>query len=205
MSRKLPTANDPNNLAEWSVKWLRLNLYCASLQGLAEQAAIFTDAWFRNLAGHRHLILTGETGCGKTHTAESVFKWVRAARFDSWYFGYRSAPPRVEWVEFAQLASLDSREFKIWLDDQGSIRHQRGTDLLFVEDLGAEIDQFKSGEGAERLRELMNEFKNRWLFITTNVPKELWGTTWDKRVEDRLHRSSVIVDLSAVKAYSLRP
>lgn len=110
-------------------------------------------------------------------------------------------PPKVEFVEFASLAFLETEEFRLRLAEWSD--KDKGTDLMFLEDIGPEVDRFKTGEPTERLREVLNSLKNKWLVTTTNVPISEWERRWDGRVMDRLLRNSVIVDISGVPSYQL--
>jgi DNA replication protein DnaC len=104
----------------------------------------------------------------------------------------------VEFVEWAKIVALEPIEFRIWLAGM------EDCDLLCLEDIGAEVDRFKSGEPYERLRELLNEFKRNFLFITTNLMPEQWGDKWDKRIADRLMRDSEIFAMRETESYANR-
>ena len=97
------------------------------------------------------------------------------------------------------MASVAFLEYQEW---RAFVASLDDVDLLFLEDAGAEVDKFKAGEPIERLREILNEFKHKWLFVTTNVMPEQWGQKWDARIADRFFRNSSVVTLRDTKPYS---
>lgn len=182
---------------EWVEKWLRFDAYSKPLRGTVEDIYAFVQRWIRNKDGPKHFIITGETGCGKSHLASRVARFVKGARITIWENKSRAKIPDYSWIEFAAIADMERQDFKNWL------RAQEDVDIIFIEDAGAEVDRFKNGECAERLREIFNEFQRRWIFLTTNIPQEKWAQHWDSRVEDRFHRNSIISDLGKVRPYSV--
>jgi DNA replication protein DnaC len=163
---------------------------------MADLATEWARGFFdRNSNGRKLAVLCGPTGVGKTHTAERLFTWSKRLSVSAWECGNWGHPPKIEWVEWGQIVFLDAKEFKAWMDGI------MDTDLIFIEDVGAEVDRFKSGEPAERLREVLNEFKNKWAFITSNVLPENWKAKWDERVTDRLMRNSSVMVLRETDSY----
>jgi DNA replication protein DnaC len=167
---------------------------------MADAAQRFAG-WFchRRPDRPRLMALVGQRGCGKTHCAEKLYRFASSASVTL----YRDLllwphPPRIEFVEWASICFLDSTAFREWLNGQ------EGTDLIFIEDLGCELDRFKSKEPTERLREVLNLMKNRYVFATTNVPPERWASVWDLRVADRLMRNSQVVELKGLGSYAAR-
>ena len=167
-----------------------------------QTTADVVEKWAANVVKRhqerRHLIIVGDFGIGKTRIAERLLEWIRAVRVKLWP-RYWPKVPKVEFVEFGAVAFLETGEFKNWLADQSDLNH--GTDILFLEDIGAEVDRFKSGEPTERLREIFNAFKGKWMVVTTNVPVDHWEARWDGRVMDRMFRNSVIADMSTVPSF----
>lgn len=134
-------------------------------------------------------ILSGPVGTGKSHIANRVHRWVRAVRFAAWRPKGWVRPPTIEFYEWAQIVTLKEEEFRMWL------KLMDETDLMFLEDVGAEVDRFKTSEPTERFRQVLNDFRSKWLFVTTNVYPEQWGDRWDIRVQDRLMRGATSVTL----------
>lgn len=183
---------------EWQVKWLNLDA-TFEVQQAADAVQRFTGRFALRSNGHRHFVLAGDTGTGKTHMAGKVYRWASAMRVWLWSDQRTWAhPPRVELADWGKIVALESEEFRTWLGDLNSC------DLLCLEDIGAEVDRFKTGEPAERLRELLNDFKSNFLFITTNIMPEQWGEKWDKRIADRLMRDSEIFALRETESYAAR-
>ena len=149
----------------------------------------------------KHLILAGPSGVGKTHTSSALRKFAMAARVYAWSKGFWPHPPRIEWVEWAAICDLDKQGFRSWIDGQKPDGVRPGTSLLFLEDIGCEVDQYKTGEPTERLRQLFNEFKDQFLVVTTNIKPDDWEKKWDVRVSDRLRRNSEIVVLTETKSF----
>lgn len=170
---------------QWQQKWLDLENRSDEIQRMADDVAGWSKRFFNHNKDRRTIILAGKVGIGKTHTAERMYRWSKLIAITAWDSGNWPSPPRIEWTEWAKVAFLGPVEFRAWLDGLTD------TSLLFLEDIGAEVDRFKSGEPTERLREVLNEFKNRWMFITTNIMPEEWKPKWDERVADRLMRNSV--------------
>ncbi len=186
---------------DWQRKWLRLD----STRPQVQTAADDVEKWAARFSRCKrektgHLVIVGDYGVGKTEMAERMQEWVRGIRVSLWPKFWPKIP-RVEFIEFGHVAFLETVEFKNWLSDNTEV--DKGTDLMFLEDIGAEVDRFKTGEPTERLREIFNAFKNKWLVVTTNVPVKQWESRWDGRVMDRLLRNSVIVDMSGVPSYQV--
>lgn len=189
-TRKLPL-NSP-----WQRKWIDLEVRTAEIQVMADEVSGWAKRFFNNVRERRIMTIIGLVGVGKTHTAEKMFQWAKAISITAWDGGNWPHPPRIEWVEWGKVAFLDHKEFQRWMDGTFDI------DLLFIEDIGAEVDRYKSGEPTERLREVLNEFKNKWIFITTNVFPEDWKIKWDERVADRLMRNSTMAVLRESKSFA---
>lgn len=169
------------------------------IQALADAAQEFAILFFNRAPGQRHLIIAGHNGVGKTHVAESLYRWANAIKIDSflkWKTG--SQVPRIEKFEWAKVVSLETSEFRLWLLDRSE------TQLLFLEDVGAEVDRFKTSEPIERLRQVLDDFKNKFLVITTNFGPDEWETKFDLRVADRLLRHSKIITLTETPSFAAR-
>jgi len=76
------------------------------------------------------------------------------------------------------------------------------SDLLIVDDIGAENDPWKIC--ADKLCQVMSRREKRFTVITTNIQPAQWAQVFDDRINDRLLRNSVVVDISNVKSYSIR-
>ena len=76
-------------------------------------------------------------------------------------------------------------------------------EVLFLDDIGAEADRFKSRESTAILCDLLGAREMRFTFITTNIHRDKWEEHWDMRVADRLARNDAAhVDLSHLKPFN---
>lgn len=142
----------------------------------------FAFAWFRNEPA-KFRVIVGDVGLGKTHVSRRLVGWARAVAFERWArtriggelptVAYKAArilsPKKCPEAAFAEC--MDELE---------------AASMVIVDDIGTEIDGFKTGEPAERLCHILNRLEDRYLWLTTNKSVDIWSTTWDKRVEDRL-------------------
>lgn len=168
------------------------------VQNLADEACTWRKRFAQNKKERgQHFLICGNSGTGKTHVSERLYRWCRSVAISLWDMSFWPKPPRVEMFEWSKVVFLNADEWKRWLDDRGD------TGVLFLEDIGAEVDRFKTGEPTERLRELLNDFKHRWMFITTNVMPEKWSAKWDERVADRLLRDTQVFVIRGIDRYTL--
>jgi len=68
-------------------------------------------------------------------------------------------------------------------------------DILFLDDIGAESDKYKSAENVDALCQLLSRRERKWTLVTTNFRTEQWDQQFDARVADRLMRNSIVCDL----------
>jgi DNA replication protein DnaC len=146
--------------------------------------------------GAKLLVISGQSGTGKTHVAERMKGLASRLGISLWETGQWSNPPLSLLDEWAPVAALEYRDYREWLEELSRI------DIVFLEDVGAETDRFKSSEPTERLREVLNACKNKWLMVTTNLLPEQWPVKWDERVADRFMRESKVVTLRNVPRYT---
>lgn len=105
--------------------------------------------------------------------------------------------PSITFVEWSEIAVEDKR------DDDLLFQEATKSDILLLDDIGSEIDKFKTNEPKERLRRLLGEREGKYTAITTNIPQENWNSVWDDRVEDRLLRgNAIVVDLFGIPRFS---
>lgn len=183
----------------WQRRWLDLEVTNPELQSAADDLAQWwRDFTRRDRVALRHVMLIGQSGTGKTRMAERMNFLASRSAIWCWEQKWWPAPPRIVWVEWAKIASLPQDEFKRWCDGMCDVG------LIFLEDVGAEIDKFKSAESTERFREVMNDCKNKWLFITSNVMPEHWSSRWDERIADRLLRNSRVIALRETPRYDFK-
>lgn len=182
----------------WQQKWLRLDNVAPELQKLADEAEAFAGRWFKNDTRKSLLVIVGKFGTGKTHTAKSIFKFcslASMAAFETKKWGEHKFPicTFLSWPEVAN--ELAEKQFGA-IDD--AIEHE----LVILDDIGAENDPWKVC--SDRLCQVLSKRERKFSVVTTNVSPENWTERFDGRINDRLLRNSVVVDISAVKSYAMR-
>lgn len=171
---------------EWQRKWLRLDAVSSDVQKMANEVQAYTKR-FSNRGTNRLLVVSGNTGGGKTHVARCIEDWASAVAITLWTTGKWNKPPVVDFVNWSSVVELEQREWT------GFISDCERTDLLILDDVGSETDPFKSGKPIERLRYVLSRREMRWTVITTNVGPADWTARWDARVTDRLMRDSQVI------------
>ena len=66
-------------------------------------------------------------------------------------------------------------------------------DVLFLDDIGAETEKYKTGESVDALCQVLSRREDKWTMITTNIDPMNWSQRFDVRVADRLNRHSAII------------
>lgn len=190
---------------DWQRKWLELQITHPDVRKLAGTAATFGARWFNRLHGKRWCVVSGDVGTGKSHVSRRVCRWARLVAFDAWRLSWHvvtgEALPTVvgfNWLEYASPERCDGSQ---WLDFLGTVEE---SSWAFIDDIGTETDQYRTGVPAQRLCELLNVCEGKFLWMTTNLPASLWEEKWDKRVEDRL-LTAEIVEVNAPSYRSERP
>lgn len=173
----------------WQKRWLGLTYHHPDVQRLANECESFAKRFMSRQQDHRLLVLVGRTGVGKTACARQIFRW---SRHVSSYCVEQKLWPKaptgifVPWAEVADTKT-NFNEMLQTLKDEA---------LVVIDDIGSEIDQFKSGQPTERLRLLLSERANKFTIVTTNVPPRQWVQRWEERVADRLFRGSKLVEIN---------
>lgn len=148
--------------------------------------------WFRNGAPSK-LILTGQSGCGKTELAKNLARFAVSAALSAWDRGFYSGPPSISFIYWPDICSKLEEPCNHMTD---VLQDACTASLSIIDDIGAESDRYKSGKPTEALCYLLTRRQDfGQTLLTTNVLPSLWDTRWDARVEDRLHRNSVICDM----------
>ena len=175
----------PPKSASWRAKYLSLDEGHHDQVGvLAKTAEGFMNRMLRDLRDRgTWLVISGQTGCGKSHVARKVARFWDLHKIEAWSNGWILGDhlPNAEFVTWPIACEAPRDEWKEWL--QG-IRCAR---VVLFDDVGSESDRFRSGEPAERLREALEATERKWVIITTNIKPCNWAARFDQRVADRLH------------------
>ena len=181
---------------KWQKKWLDLDVVSPAIQELATEAESFCGKWMDNNVEKSLLIIVGNYGSGKTHTAKRIFKFCMAASmnaYDSGKWGRYRVPTSVfiPWPE--ATTAFANKEF-------GLVGDALDADLTILDDVGAENDPWKVS--TDRLCQILSRRETKFTVLTTNVASAHWNEKFDGRINDRLFRNSVIVDLTDVPSYA---
>lgn len=187
----------------WQEKWLALELRDGPTRRLADNVQWFCGRWFRNARGAHVLILAGRPGCGKTHAMKGAHRFARAAAYPAAEMAFWRWPATIQWEQWPERSrAIVEAGAGFRMADQ--LADAMAADLLFVDDLGAESDKFRTGETTDALCQLLSRRERKWTLATTNYPPHEWENRFDARVADRLFRNSLICDLSDAQSYSTR-
>lgn len=161
--------------------------------------ARWTEAWIKAAATNdaaaksKWMVLSGSPGCGKTHAIKAAYRFLRDHNGMLWPRYYRS-PVNVVCYTWSRIVGLGPLS---WNDIEEEVRAAK---IVLVDDIGSEVDRYKSGEPAERLRSFLELAAPKWLAMTTNVLRKDFAHTFDARVQSRLERA-VCLDLVGVPDY----
>lgn len=153
-----------------------------------------TEAWCarvrRNDRASLFMVVSGTFGCGKSHCLSAAARYVRAIYMDVW--------PTL-WPKPIAVASIEFPRFVHEIVVNDNREHYEDVceaDAVFIDDIGAEEDRFRSGAPARVLGDLLGALERKFVFIATNIEPNSWRTRWDGRVEDRLlRRNSTVCNL----------
>jgi DNA replication protein DnaC len=192
----MPDIQNPLATA-WQRKWLAMETTHAKLQWLATESERFCKRFLNRTRAKRQFVIQGDSGNGKTHVARRIQSWARHMSMFV-YDGLMTwdKPPTVMFVSWPSVADgFKEGEF-------GILKDLLETDLLIIDDLGAESD--KSQIACDKLCQVLSHRSEKhWTVITTNIGPEMWPAKFDQRVADRLIRDSVFIELNGVPSYAL--
>lgn len=160
----------------------------------ASRLGKFTEAWIKAAAQDKRdkgtwMVLAGPPGAGKTHSLKAAYKFLANHAVDLMHESYWRSPPNILWATWSRVVSLDKDEWEDWLYDL------RRSSIIILDDVGSEVDKYKTGEPAERLRVVLDIAEHRWMLISTNVMPKQWETAFDRRVHSRL-QPAVVLDMT---------
>lgn len=167
--------------------WLRLEPLANPEWMTAMKATLkLLNAWYANDRSMPRLIIVGDAGSGKTTLAQGAWKVASVHGAEAWSEGGWPRPSTATCHRWSEL-----------LDSRGDVFDDAcRSDFAVIDDIGAEVDQFRAGALTEKLAGLLEHRRAKFSVITTNIPRAQWASRWDKRVESRLHHKSVIVQLA---------
>lgn len=161
---------------------------------MATESEAFCSRFFLNESKDRLLVLAGDPGCGKTHTAKAIHKWSSRASIGAWQAGAWDDVPSTAFVNFSDIAS------ELRQRDTSSVVDMKSVDLLVLDDIGSEVDPFR--DVAMVLCQVLNARAKKFTVVTTNIEQAKWSECYDRRISDRLLRNSVVVDLFGIPSYA---
>lgn len=144
------------------------------------------------------LVMAGTNGTGKTHLAKAVRDYIRAVGCGKQFI---IAPDKIGYLDcvfWHWPALLDTLKNGGWdvVDDMFE------TMVLIIDELGGGHDP--SQVGTDKLCQVLSRREKKWTLVTTNVLPMNWQQAFDLRIASRLHRNSILMDLTDVPDYSLR-
>ena len=185
---------------EWQRKWLKLDCVHPKIQELADEAEAFAKRFYRrDLKSPTLLVMFGAPGCGKTHVLEAVYNFCNRAGFSAWEAGFwpfREGAPQSRLFRWPEICS-ERDAGQSWHLDSATT-----AGMLAIDDIGAEDDPFR--KHVNILCQILSRRERKFTVVTTNIDPSAWKEKFDPRVDDRLLRNSVVVNLSAVESYSHR-
>lgn len=156
----------------------------AKVRLLAKEAESFVKRCAlnkRNLS--TWFVISGPTGTGKSTVAKALQTFFDLHAVDLWYEGLWQCGGRIPvcmTADVSRLVSLDDLAF------DAAMRELVKAQVLIFDDLGAEVDRYKTGLPASLLRRLLEACEKKWVLVTTNIPAKLWPAKFDARVASRL-------------------
>lgn len=186
--------------ADWRTKYFKLDeAHHPQIKKLAR-----LGEWFIRFAANNvrdkgtWLAIGGPPGVGKTHVADKVYAWLSCYAVDLWYGSKWPKVPRVSKWDWPRIVEDDSGE--VWEEALHGINGIAASDIVILDDVGAEVDRFKSEVNKGRLRSAMNACDGKWMLMNTNIAKADWEAQFGVRGADRL-RAAHYIDLAGVPSY----
>lgn len=158
----------------------------------------WSGRWYRRKLEATTLVLFGPSGTGKTLSTMRAYEWAKRASFSSFDQGFWASPFQPIFIRWASWWHQVERS----RDTSDAIEDITRIPVLFIDDIGAEADRFKSKESTALLADILALRERKFTLITTNIHKDQWGEHWDTRVDERLSRNHAVhVDLNKLKPY----
>lgn len=188
----LPSASYFAESGNLATRWQRLRIGLEVITPAVQEMATEVEHWcsrvrLNSRATGRLIVLSGAFGCGKTRMLRGAWGYVQDNMM-------RVDDPA--WKKSITIASI------VWPEFIGDYISQKNdermedvvlSDVVFIDDIGAESDRYRSGEPTQILGEMLGALDKKFVFITTNIEPAGWSKRWDGRVEDRLLRNGAVV------------
>ncbi len=167
---------------------------------MVKRAKVFLSRALRNQrTDPKLLVITGKIGNGKTCVARGCHRCFGDWSCDVYSRGFWCNGPITVFEVWSELARIGAEQ------RDGRWRDCVEADFLVLDDVGSETNEMKSEVPTENLRVMLEERIGRWTVITMNIHPSDWEHKWDKRVEDRLHRRSEVVELPTAPSWWRKP
>lgn len=175
---------------EWQRRRIGLEAFVPAVQVMAQATQDWCYRVYRRDIESRMIVLTGPFGFGKTECLNAAKTYVRDVRQAIW---------PVPWPRPLTLESINFGDFireQVKNGNREQWEDVTSADVLTIDDIGSESDEFKGGATTRILGDLLGCMEKRFVFITTNIAINGWADRWDGRVQDRLLRSnSTVINL----------
>lgn len=149
----------------------------------------WTERWVKAAAQNqrpaRWMAFIGAPGTGKSHAMRAAYEFMRSHSISLWP-RWHQTPPRCRHAVWSKVVALGPGG---WSDFEDDVHASK---FVFLDDIGSEVDRFKSGEPAERLRTVLDLCATKWLMLSSNLTRETFGRAFDGRIQSRLERAAVL-------------
>jgi hypothetical protein len=187
-------------MSDWAKKWLTLEPWHPDIIRMSRVVEGFCSQAFRNKGPHI-VVLAGPSGNGKTHAMRRAHYWITQSRILAAEEGHWKRPAIVQWTDWPHVMRCVV-EGEMHMAE--GLYDSMGVDILFLDDIGAESDKFRSGENVDALCQLLSRRERKWTLISTNFRPMQWDEHFDARVADRLCRSNATICDMECGSYSNR-
>lgn len=172
-----------------------MNEHHPKIASLAKWVERWTKAAARNeRVPTRWMAFVGSPGTGKSHAMRAAWTFLRTHNVDLWQLRHHSTPPSARFAVWSNVVGLGEGA---WADFEDDVRRSA---FVFLDDVGTEIDRFKTGQHVERLRVVLDLCGAKWLLLSSNLTRETFGKAFDARIESRLQRAAIL-DMTGAPDY----
>lgn len=193
-----------DDTAEFWARLLKLDVaHHHRVRSLCRWAGYFVRRTLKNERGDGNaLVLDGPTGTGKTTVGRFCARAFNdyilealSAGLTKWRKSPLPSAAILNWSKFCR--DMERQETGPWRLDE-----VLAADVIILDDVGAESDRFRSGGHKAELRDFLEECRNKWLMVSTNVPRKEWPEAFGQRVASRLDAARS-VDTTGIPDYRI--